>query len=279
MSLRRWLLASALALAGCATSGVSDRDVGRLPVADRAQIVTAHKSIDVAESNLAAARVARDEAKQFRKIAVNDLEAAKARLEAARGSVDLGRTARDDRALREASRNEDVARDQVVAARAKLDYADRLVELREAKINEAEASVTAARADVERTKLTLAQRNGVAGNVDPRKLEAERQDAQERLAETRARVAELEGECAQLKSAWDDRRSETRHTASRAEMLPPAPPPELPPPLPSPSPSPSDESAGSTHWRQLPRGDVNDTPAAPSTKLSQQPQDNIAPPP
>ena len=266
MRLRRWLLPCALALAGCATSGISDRDVARLPVADRTQIVTAQKSIDIAESNLETAKVARDEAKQFRKIAVSELDAARSHLEAARTGVDLGRTTRDDRALREASRNEDAARDQLVAARAKLDYADRLVELREAKINEAEADVNAARADVDRTKLTLLQRNGMAQNVDPRKLEAKRQDAQERLAESRAHVAELEGETAQLKTAWDDRRNEMSHTASRGTFIAPPPPPaEVPMP--------------SMRWRDQPRGDVNDTPAAPSTKQSQQPQNNIAPPP
>ena len=77
-------------------------------------------------------------------VALSDLDAAKSRLEAARDSVDLGTPARDDATLREATRNEDVARQELVAARAKLDYADRLVDLREAKIDEAEASVNAA---------------------------------------------------------------------------------------------------------------------------------------
>ena len=267
MSLRQWLLAGALAVAGCATSsGVSDKDVARLPVADRAQIVTAHKSIDVAESNLESAKVARDEARQFRKIAVSDLDAAKSRLEAARSGVDLGKTARDDAALREASRNEDAARAQVIASRAKLDYADRLVELREAKIGEAEASLNAAKADVDSTKLSLLQRNGMGADIDARKLDARRQDAQERLAESRAHVAQLEGETAQLKTAWDDRRREMNRTASRGEMIaPPAPPAEMPMPR--------------MKFRDQPRGDVNDTPGAPETKQSQQPNNNIAPAP
>jgi len=266
MTLRRWLLVSAMALAGCATSGISDRDVARLPVADRTQIITAQKSIDVAESNLAAAKVARDEAKQFRKIAVSELDASRSRLEAARSSVDLGRSARDDRTLREASRNEDAARDQLIASRAKLDYADRLVELREAKINEAEANLNAARADVDRTKLQLLQRNGMDQNIDANKLEARRQDAQERLADARSRVAQIEGEAAQLKTAWDDRRNEASHTASRGETIAPPPPPaEVPMPQ--------------MKYRDQPRGDVNDTPAAPATKQSQQPRNNIAPAP
>jgi chromosome segregation ATPase len=267
MSLRQWLLAGAIAMAGCATTGgVSDNDVARLSVADRTQIITAHKSIDVAESNLDSAKVARDEAKQFRKIALSELDASKSRLEAARSSVDLGKSARDDRALREASRNEDAARDQLIASRAKLDYADRLVELREAKITEAEANLNAAKADVDMTKLQLVQRNGMAADVDAKKLEARRQDAQERLAEARAHVAQIEGETAQLKTAWDDRRNEVNRTASRGGMTAPPPPPaEMPMPT--------------MRWRDTPRGDVNDTPAAPETKQSQEPQNNIAPAP
>lgn len=268
MSLRQWLLAGAIAMAGCATSsGVSDKDVARLPVADRTQIITAHKSIDVAESNLEAAKVARDEAKQFRKIALSELDASKSRLEAARSGVDLGKTSRDDQALRDASRNEDAARDQLIASRAKLDYADRLVELREAKISEAEANLNAANADVEMTKLSLVQRNGMAADIDANKLEARRQDAQERLAEARAHVAQLEGETAQLKTAWDDRRNEVNRTASRGGFMsaPSAPPAEMPMPT--------------MRWRDEPRGDVNDTPAAAGTPQSQEPRNNIAPAP
>ncbi|MCU1282424.1 MAG: hypothetical protein JWM53_5970 [bacterium] len=268
MSLRQWLLACAIAMAGCATTGVSDRDVARLPVADRAQIITASKSIDIAQSNLEAAKVARDEARQFRKIAMNELDAAKSRLEAARTGVFLGKSSRDDRTLREASRNEDAAREQLIAARAKLDYADRLIELRDAKIDEAEANLNAAKADVEMTKLQLLQRNGIAVGADAKKLEARRQDAQERLAESRARVAQMEGDVAQLKTAWDDRRHEM-NTASRGDVRGLSAPPPAPAEVPMPH----------MKWRDDPRGDVNDTPSAPEQKQSQEPRNNIAPPP
>ncbi|MDB4967996.1 MAG: hypothetical protein JWN44_3685 [Myxococcales bacterium] len=265
MSLRQWLLTGALVAAGCATSGgVSDRDIARLPVGERTQIVTAQHSIDVANSNLASARVARDEAKQFRKIASSELDAAKSRLDAARTGVDLGRSSRDDRTLRDAARNEDVARNQLIAARAKMDYADRLIELREAKVGEAQANVAAARADVETTKYRLVAAHDGDVKADGRKLEAARQDAQERLAEQRARVASLDGETAQLKTAWDDRRREF-NTASRGDVRDlHAPPP--------PAPLPAQKHIDG-------RGDINDTPAAPAVPDSQQPQNNIAPAP
>ena len=110
----------------------------------------------------------------------------------------------------------------------------------------------------------------MAADVDAGKLEAQRQDAQERLAESRAHVAELEGETAQLKTAWDDRRNEASNTASRDELIVPP-----PPPAPMQMPLPLERN----RWRNAPRGDVNDTPAAPDATLSQQPPNNIAPPP
>ena len=82
-------------------------------------------------------------------------------------------------------------------------------------------------------------------------------------------MAELEGEAAQLKTAWDEQRSASRNTASRGAAI-------VPPPPPAPVPMPP---AVHNHWRQEPRGDVNDTPSAPETKQSQEPQNNIAPPP
>jgi len=267
MSLRQWLLAGALIVGGCATTGgVSDSDVARLPVAAREQIMTAHKSIEVAQANLDGAKLARDEAKQFHHIAVAELDSSKSRLEAARGSVDLDAQSRDDRALRQASRAENDARAQLVAARAKLDYANRLVELREAKIAEAEANLAAARADVELEKARIAQRNGIARDLNVNKLASQRQDCAERLAEQRAHVADLEGETAQLKTAWDDRRTEVNRTASRgSEIYAPREPEEVPMPT--------------MKWRHDVRGDVNDTPSAPDKSQSEAPRNNIAPPP
>lgn len=260
--MRRLLLVGALCVGGCAGSAVSDKEVARLPMQDRAQLVTAQRSVDVAQSNLEAARASRDDARQFRRISTSELSAARSRLDAARASLELGRRTRDDRAVRVAMRDEDDARAQVVAARAKVDYADRVIELREAKIDEADAQLSAARADIDSDKLHLLVRDGVATTADPRRIEANRQEAQDRLAEQRARVAQIAGEAAQLKTSWDDRRGELR-TASRGDYGDSAPAPEraVPPPV-------TDV-----------RGDVNDTPEATEVKDSQQPRNNIAPAP
>jgi hypothetical protein len=259
---RRGLLAGATLLAACASTGVSDRQIAQLPVADRQQLITAQRSIDVAQQNLATARVARDEAKQFRKVAQSELAAAQSRLEAARAGVDLGRSARDDGALRDAQRNEDLARAELVTARAKAGYADRLIVLREARVDEAEDNLAVARAQVELDKAHLVQRNDMTPDTNVARLETNAQGARERLAERRAQVAALQGEVAELKTAWDDRRSEQR-TAERGGYRDfTAPPPPAPLPL-----------------RDGPRGDVNDTPAAPQTRQRQPGDSEIAPAP
>jgi hypothetical protein len=261
-SLGRGLLAGATLLTACATTGVSDKQIAQLPVEDRQQLVTAHRSIDVAEQNLATARVARDEAKQFRKVAQSELKAADSRLEAARAALDLGRNTRDDAAVRNAQHNADQARAQLVAARAKADYADRLITLRDARVDESEDNLAVARAEVELDKAHMVQRNGITPDANVPRLEADVQDTRERLAEQRARVAQLQGDVAQLRTAWDDRRSE-QHTADRGGWRDYGAAPLAPPPLP---PTPG---AVPTPLVDPPRGDVNDTPAAPETRQDQ----------
>lgn len=228
-SLRRMLLAGALVAVGCATTtGVSDQQVARRPPQDRAQIVTAQQSINVAQSNVATARQARAQARQFQRVAGNELAAAQAELRAARTGVDLGRTARDPRVLRAASRREDMARDRMVAARAKLDYADRLADLREAQLNAAEAAARAARSNVEMTKVRLLQQEGIAPSVNLARLRSEHERAQTELADARARVAALEGSVATLRQAWEQRRRAFDSAwAGREPPLRAPPPPAL----------------------------------------------------
>jgi hypothetical protein len=258
--LRRGLLAGAMLFAACAHNGVSDQRVAQLPVDERAQLVTAQQSINVADQNLAAAKLARDQARQFRKVARDEIAAANARLGAARTSGDLSRQSRDQTGLADAQHNEDLARQQLVVARAKADYADRLIELREARVDEGEAQRNAVRADVELQKARRLLAHDLDPGIDVRRLEQDQRDTQERLAELRARVAALQGEVAQLKMAWDDRRDEAR-TASRGE------PRELSAPrAPAPLPMPGDR-----------RGDITDTPAAPEVPAPAQ-EEPSAPP-
>jgi hypothetical protein len=268
MSLRRWLLAGALVAGGCASTyvaRVSDRDVARLPPSDQQQIVAAQQQIPIASSNVERARLQRDEAGQFRQVALNEAAAAQSQREAARTAIVLARSTRDASQLRAAVRSEDLARDGLIAARAKVEYADRLQALRAASLDEALDGLRLARAEVEYRKASAVVHDGLATDVDLPRIAAWRDEAQTRLAGTRTRVAMLAGEVQQLHVAWNDRRREL-NTAAR-DRSPPllAPPPPRPlQPLNPPALSP-------------PHGDVNDTPAVPESLG--QPDDGPAPPP
>jgi hypothetical protein len=247
--------------AGCATyhgSPVPDSDVARLTPDARAEVAQSHHAIDVAQGNIDTAKVQRDEAVQFRKVSGTELRAGLARQEAARSAVDLARSTRNDGQLALAQHDEDAANQLVVAARAKVEYADRLVQLRQARLDEAIADGDVARTDVNMRRAQLVEREGIA-HPDMVPLRNDQDLAQQRLAERRGRTAALEGETEQLRTAWLQR----EHSVARLDHEPLAPPPARPM-LPNPA----------------LQGDVNDTPAAPEMRQSQEPQaGTIAPNP
>jgi hypothetical protein len=228
MTLRRWLPAAALVAGGCAstmTTRVSEGDVSRLPAHDQQQIVVAGNQQMAASAQVAVARRRGDEARQFRRVALDEQTAARARLEAARETIILAHSTRDTQQLTAAQRNEDVARDEMMATRAKLDYADRLVALRDAQLDGADAGVRLARADTHYRKAELVIQAGVNPNIDLTRIGRERDEAQAQLAQTRLRVAALQGEAQQLRMAWSDRRRELNTAARDLPAQPIAPRP------------------------------------------------------
>jgi hypothetical protein len=129
-------------------------------------------SVDVADQSLIAARVALDQSQKYRNLANRELDAAKARVEAAHDH---------DLALRE-----------LFAARARKDYAERVVDLRRAEIDLRRAEI-----DLRRDERTYANQ----------------------VAADRRRVAVLAGSVEQLRIAWMERDQEYR-TASREHNPP-----------------------------------------------------------
>ena len=185
-------------------------------LSEREQIVTAHRSIDVAESNLDGAKVARDEAKHFRASPRSELEAAQVaagggaqrRRPRARRRVTIARFA--------ASRIEDEARLAliVVARQARLRRSARRAARGQDRRSRGQPDGGARRRRADQGAHRAAQRRR-RRRATSATVRGRRQDAAERLAESRAHVAELEGETAQLKTAWDDRRHEMNRVASR----------------------------------------------------------------
>src|SRR5947209_7193989 len=136
---RRWMwstLSSALlGLVGCAgTPGirVDEARVAQLPTESKDELVSRQRSIDVAQSNLSSAKVAVDEAKQFRTVAVTEFGAARASQQAAEQAMAQHERSANPGGLEQVRRAFDQSNREVIAAQAKRDYADRLIDLRNA---------------------------------------------------------------------------------------------------------------------------------------------------
>ena len=225
-----WIVV-ALALGGCAgmrEQRVSDQALARATAADRQEIRAQQRRVSVAESNAAAARAGLDDALKFQDLAQRNVDAAKASLDAARSGRSLGQQARNVELIRAASSNEAVARRKLAAARAMDSYATQLTALRQARLDEAEAEANLARANVEATRLAVAERHGQPS--DKAAAIRTRQDqAAERLADARLRVQEQATQAQALRDLWMERR-QTAERASAVPMEAPPPPRELPMP-------------------------------------------------
>jgi hypothetical protein len=132
------------ALAGCAgmkPATVDDARVARLPAEEKADLVARQQRVTTAESNVDAAKVAVNEAKQFRDMAKSEVDAAQARFDAAQKALSLGAQTRSERTLVAGRDAAEAAQAELSAAQAKKMFADRLVELRQAQVDEAQATL------------------------------------------------------------------------------------------------------------------------------------------
>ena len=230
----RWLsgvLLATLGVSGCShqMATVPDERLTQLPPASRQAVVAEEQRVSIAQQNVVSARVALDESRRFRDVTQSELRAANARLDAANKALALSESSRAaaqaDRA-REARR---AAAMELAAAQAKRDYADRLVQLRRAQLDEANADLAVARADVEMRKIRELASRGLATPTEVNRFAESRSRAEADLARNRRMVAELSTVLASARENWESRRREY-NTASRvlAPLTPPPPPQQLP---------------------------------------------------
>jgi hypothetical protein len=207
MRMRCWLLAlvAPALLGGCGaappTVRIDNARVARLPLEARRPIIDAQRRVDVAQANVGAARVARVDALRLRGAVDDELEA-----------VVVPRHAE---AL-------DLTERRMLASRAKRDYADRLVELRDAQLDERQAALALARADLDGVKLDALERHNLAAGLNPYAFAHAQKQARIDLAARRMRVAELQGEVASARTTWDERRRDFNTAAREHGSLLPA---------------------------------------------------------
>jgi colicin import membrane protein len=241
MRLRHLILAVPALAFGCAHGpSVTSERVVQLPPEARQEVVQAQQSVDTANQNVVAGKVAVDESKQFEDIADRELDAAKAKVDAAQKGIALGKRHDGIETRSVAQHNRDIAMRELFAARAKKDYAGRLVDLRKAELDQRKAELDLAKADFEYMKFSQLRANGMGEDLSSADFEKARAKGQQDVASARMKVANLQGSVEQLRTAWLQRAREYQ-TASRTGdiMPPPAPQPlENPnPPLNNPPPS------------------------------------------
>jgi hypothetical protein len=257
MKTRLLLLSVPALLFGCAHAPtISNEQVAQLPTDARQQIVQALQAVTVADQNVGAARVAVNEAQKFDHIAKRELDSARAESDAAQAGVSLGQSAHSQRVMQEAQARQNSALTVLFAARSKKLYADRLVDLRKAELNERQAELNLAQAHYELVKYQQLQAHDMAGGMDGNAFMQRRQDAENDVANARRTVANLEGNVASLRTAWLQRAQQAQTASRGAPIMAPTPPRplELPPVQDNPP-----------TVNPPPAGGVNEGPSAPQS--------------
>jgi hypothetical protein len=212
-----FVLAVASACASTKPSEMKDEQLGQLPLEDRQAILEQERSVDVAKSNVEAAKAASQQASEFKTLVDSELEAAKADRDAADKVSGLSYGANKSAAEQAAARRQ-VAAQQVAAAEAKSQYAQKLAELRAAEVEQREAEHTLAQARLERAKYETLQRRGMAEGVDRQAiLDAER-DADQQRAEAHQKVRQLDGYADMSKSTWEQAQKQYQASAQGTQI-------------------------------------------------------------
>ena len=258
MRMRPWTLALAplLLVGGCAGSRHATIDaatVARLPEPMRQSLNNEEQAVTVAEANLQAAQRSLEEARDFRTLVGSQLSVAQSHLTAAEQQRLLGPEGHNQVQVRAAEQAAEQAERQVSTLQAKQDYADRLLALRQARFDEAQAGLEAARANYKVAALNALTKEGAANQIDRRRILDEKSTADRQLADARMRAAQFEGFTAQARAHWDQLRRASQSASRGTTVLPPTAPPELltPPSLSAPS--------------APPPGGVNQGPSAPES--------------
>lgn len=235
MQALRWSLVVAMGLAGCAGSrsaAIPGDKVASLPAEAKSELTTLVQVVDTAKANVSAADVAHRDAQEFREAAQAELRSARSRVDAAESNVGVALAAGNPTLEREAQRGLDVAQRQHAAAKAKVEYADKLVDLRRAQCMESEALLSSTRSDLEVRKLRSLQQYGLAKDIDADTIFDAKRENERVLAERRQDTSRLSGEVAGLEESWR-RQQRAYDMAARGGASPvrtPVAPPEMVPP-------------------------------------------------
>jgi hypothetical protein len=219
-------LGAAMFVGGCAhDEKTQEAQLGHIPISEKEPIFTAQHNVEVEDANLNAAKRATEEAKIFRDVSNKELDSSKARVAASEKAIKLEGKSGNAKQLNDAQTFFDLASKEQIASQAKVDYANKLVDLREN-----EETLITARRDEAKTRVKLLEAQAVAKNGmkpvdDPAKLEREDVDARTKVMERERRVAVMRDDAQRYRSTWDDRRQSFNLAQRGAPVLTPTPTP------------------------------------------------------
>jgi hypothetical protein len=196
---------------------VDEQRVVALPRQERQALIDEERNVDVAQANLVAARTSLDQAKLFQGLVEHEVDSAEANREAAEEALELARSSHDQTRIQEVEQKNALWERRLNAARTKADYAERLVELREAEMEERTAAVKLATVQFERTKYEKVKQRGMGGGLDGEDFMEAFQEAQEEHTERHAETEQLRDGVQASRTKWDQARAQWQELDQRVE--------------------------------------------------------------
>jgi len=217
-----------LAASSCATSKgaeVDDEKLSQLPREDRQAMIDQERSVEVAKANADAARVAAKQAQEFKIQVEDELVTATFQRDEAENAKPKG----NKQAQNELTARREVAARQLAAAEAKNEYADKLIEFREADVEEREADVDLAEARVEQAKYESLHQRGMAKGLDRQAILDSERHAEQKRDEAHQKAVRAQGYAGLSKDNWEKLQARSQSTAKATSpaddspVQPPAP--------------------------------------------------------
>jgi hypothetical protein len=220
--MRPWIAIVALSAAAGGCGGMKQVHISDAQLAQKAspgeqeRVQTQEKRVTVAERDAATAHRGVEQAKDFRTMARRENEGALAQVDAATKARVFADNGHDANLRTLANEHERSTRKKLGATEALDSYANRLVTLRMAKADVADAETDLARADVQSLKAHIVS-EGQPSDLS-RRARQSRDLAVDRLRNARLRAQESQSQAQAARDLWLQRRSAL--TASRGTELP-----------------------------------------------------------
>jgi hypothetical protein len=219
-----WFGALAASLiAACADKNVKydEAQLGRLSMDQKQEAVTADHNYEVARGNRMNAEVALSRAKGFRDLTDQEVKAARERVNVVNKAVALGRKIPNPEAACAAGADQRAAEKQLDSAQAKRQMAGKVVELRDEQVKLASRQVDLTRHERALARIDTLRCHGIPTRQNVGYELREREKAQADVNAIQGKVANLEQQACEARTAWEDKRK-AWEVAQRELPVPPA---------------------------------------------------------